>query len=261
MSEKDKNKDENNFLGDENRQGNFGTPENYFDSFSARLFSKLKADDELKDYPLLSAAGKVNPFAVPANYFMAKEELAAYPYLHSLKQNSFAAPAAYFEVLPARVNNTIVLQEELQPYATLQTIEKEKVFALPANYFDGFYASLRAVIAPTRVVPLYGRVLKKYRFAAAAAALLFVTLTIVLLNRRESPKGATGGCTTLACLSKKEILNSGVLQNMNEESIIEMIDEKALNDSLLIGKDGKKEKISAEDVSEEIDVNTLTEEL
>lgn len=267
MSKEDLNKDEQGFLGgdsfgagDEKNEGFLGTPDDYFESFSSRLFSKIKANDELKDFPMLLALEKSNPFAVPAGYFDAKEELLQYPLLNQLKQKNFATPAAYFETLPAAVANKIALSEELQSYKALSAAGKESVFATPDNYFEEFRQSLKEAVNPVKVVPLYARVVKQYKFAVAAAVLLIITLSIVLLNQ-DKPVAPANECTSIACLSKKEIISSGVLQNLSEESIIEMIDVSALTDSLTIRKDGAQEKISSDEVSGEIDINTLTEEL
>ncbi len=260
MSEKDKNKDEQGFSGDEKNKGNFGTPENYFESFSSRLFSKIKANDELKEYPLLSGLEKVNPFAVPAGYFEAREELLAYPVLRDLKQRNFMVPSNYFETLPALVANKIEVEQELKEYTLLASVEKGNTFAVPADYFENFYGSVKQVVAPARVISLFGRALKSYQFAAAAAVALLLTFAIILLNQRTEIQ-PVNECNTFACLSKSDILNSGVLQNVSEESLIEMIDMDALSDSLTFGTGDKKEKISTEELLNEIDVNTLTDEL
>lgn len=258
MSSTDKNKDGSGKSGDE---GNFGTPDNYFDSFSSRLFSKIKANDELKDYPLLSGLEKYNPFVVPAGYFEAKEELLAYPVLRDLKQRNFMVPSDYFETLPARAATKIEVEAELKEYTVLASVEKGYTFAVPADYFENFYSSVKTVVAPARVIPLFGRALKSYKFAAAAVVALLLTLTIILLNQKTEIQPLNAECNTLACLSKSDILNSGVLQNLSEENLIEMIGEETVSDSVLIGKGKIKEMISTEDVLNEIDVNTLTEEL
>ena len=260
MSKEDKNKDEQGFSGDENNEGFLGTPENYFESFGARLFGKIKADEELKEYPLLHALQKTNPFAVPEGYFETREELLQYPLLFELKKNNFSVPAFYFESLPAVVANKIELFEETKAYETLASLDKANGFVVPENYFEEFAAEVKQLVNPTKVVPLYSRVLKQYKFAVAAAVLLLVTLTIVLLNNNTKVAPDTD-CGTLACLSKKEIINSGIMQNISEETIIEMVDIKALSDSLSLKKNGKTDNVSLEEVSDNVDVNTLTEEL
>lgn len=260
MSEDNKNKDEQGKSSDELNKSNFGTPENYFESFSSRLFSKIKANEELKEYPLLSSLEKSNPFVVPAGYFEAKEELLQYPVLRDLKQRNFIVPADYFETLPARVANKIAVAEETEVCETLFAINKENVFTVPEKYFEEFAGNVKAVVNPAKVVPLYGRILKKYSFAVAAAILLLLTFTVILVNQKTEIQ-PNNECNTFACLSKTDILNSGVLRNVSEESLIDLVDIETLSDSLSFKKDGMTEKLSAEDISNEIDVNTLTEEL
>ena len=262
MSEEDKNKDEQSFSGDEKNEGFLGTPENYFDSFSARLFSRIKANEELKDYPLLSAAGRKNPFAVPADYFEMREELAQYPLLQLVKENAYTVPAGYFTTLPLEVANRIQLEGELNAYPALAAVEKHNEFVVPEDYFAEFAATLQETIHPPKVVPLYSRVLKQYKFAVAAAVALFLVMTLLLLNQQTGVTPQVNECKSFACLSKKDILNSGVIQNISEESLIDMIDINALSDSLSVKtKNGAEEKVDVEEVSDNIDVNTLTEEL
>ena len=259
MSEKDNNKDEQGFTGDEKNEGFLGTPENYFESFSARLFSKIRANDELKDYPLLGSLQKHNPFAVPPAYFEVQEELVQYPALRAFRQRSFATPAAYFEALPEAVAEKIAVHEELREFATLSAMNKQNAFALPEYYFADLAGNLKDVVNPAKVVPLFGRRMRKYSFAAAAALALLITLALLFKNEGGTVQPAD--CNTLACLSKKEIISSGVIQNISEESIIEMIDAEALNDSLQLRSGSKVEQVDMEEMSDNIDVNTLTEAL
>src|ERR1700757_4843510 len=112
MSKEDIYKDEDGFSGDEKGKDAFGVPENYFDSFSSRLFKKIETEDELKDYPLLSSIGKVNPFVVPQDYFELREELLQYPSLRDLKGVRFVTPAGYFDEVSANVLNKIEVAEE-----------------------------------------------------------------------------------------------------------------------------------------------------
>ncbi|HXB40203.1 MAG TPA: hypothetical protein VNZ49_06645 [Bacteroidia bacterium] len=260
MSKEDINKDENGFFGDEKNKDAFGTPENYFESFSSKLFSKIKANEELKDYPLLAAIEKNNPFALPAGYFELREELLQYTLLRDLRQNNFTLPANYFEKLPEAVFNKIEIGKEINVYEMLASVNRENVFTLPEKYFEEFAGGIKKVVNPAKVVPLYSRILKSYKFAAAAAVLLIVTISVVLLNQTATVQ-PNNECTTMACLSKKEIINSNYLQNVSEENIIEMIDVKSLSDSLSLKKNGKTEKVDMDEVSENVDVNTITEEL
>jgi hypothetical protein len=259
MSKEEINRDGEEFFGDEKGKDAFGMPENYFESFSSRLFKKIEADDELKDYPLLSSIGKVNPFAVPQDYFEVREELLQYPSLRDVKAVKFSVPANYFEELTARVLNKVELTEEIEMYKTLSSIEKQNAFVTPEKYFVQF--SVRTEEREAKVISIFASVKTSYKIAMAAAVALIVSLGILFYNQDVPSVQNDTDCHTLACLSKKEILNSNYIQNLSEENIIEMIDIKALSDSLSLKKNGKIQKIDADEVSEEVDVNTITDEL
>ncbi|MGZ3865138.1 MAG: hypothetical protein ACXVC6_15500 [Bacteroidia bacterium] len=260
MSKEDLNRDEQGFSGDEKKNNSFGLPENYFDSFSSRLFSKIEAEDELKDYPLLSSVGKVNPFAIPADYFELRDELSEYPSLRNLKAVNYTVPANYFETLTTSILNRIEVAEEVKAYTTLAALDKQNPFIVPEKYFEEFSPNIKG---ETKVISIFTRVKTTYKIAMAAAVALFVTLSVLYYNNTTATAlPVDTDCHTLACISKKEILNSTYLQTVSEENIIELIDVKALNDSLsLKEKNGKVEKVDVGEVSEEVDVNTLTEEL
>lgn len=266
MSEKDINKDGEGFSGDEKSKDFLGLPENYFESFSSRLFKKIEAEEELKQYPLLSSIGKNNPCAVPQAYFELREELLRYPSLATHKKVNFVTPLNYFEELPARTLNKVEVIEETNEYTTLSSIIKQNVFAIPEKYFEEFAVKIKSLTTEeAKVISILARVKTMrittgYKVVMAAAVALVISLSILLYNRDTGMQN-NNDCHTLACISKKEILNSSYIQNVSEENIIEMIDIKALSDSLSLKKNGKTEKIDAGDVSEEVDVNTITEEL
>jgi cell division protein FtsL len=259
MSKEDIYKDGDEFSGDEKGKDAFGVPENYFGSFGSRLFKKIEAEDELKDCPLLASIGKANPFAVPKDYFELREEVLQYPFLRDLKAVRFETPVGYFDEVTASVLNKIEVSEETKIYTALASIEKQNVFAVPVNYFEEFAARIENKTKEARVISIFARVKTTYKVAMAAAVALIVTLSI-LYNQTTQIQN-DNECHTLACISKKEILNSNYIQSVSEENIIEMIDIKTLSDSLSLKKNGKTQKIDADEVSEEVDVNTITDEL
>lgn len=260
MSEEDKNKDGQEFFGDEKNKGFLGVPENYFESFSSRLFKKIEAEDELKEYPLLSSVGRNNPFAIPADYFELREELLQYPFLRELKVMNFTVPENYFEGVTGRIMHAVEVSEELKEFAVLSSLEKQDVFAVPEKYFEEL--EIRTEKKEAKIISLFARTRTTYKAAMAAAVALIISLGILLYNKNTGDTvQPTGDCNTIACLSKKEILNSNYMQSVSEENIIEMIDVQALSDSLSLKKNGKTQKIDAEEISEEVDVNTITEEL
>ena len=252
MSEEDINKDNLNFS---DKGDNFSLPENYFDSFSSRLFKKIAGEEELKDYPLLTSLQKQNPFTVPANYFGLQEDLLQYPLLAENKKSAFTLPALYFDTLPDKVLNTIAINEEREAYPVLFSHKAKNIFATSENYFESFEVTSEK---ETKVVSLYKRITVVYR---AAAPIAFVIGLSVLFYKQQSKPLITNECTTFACLSKKDILTSGYVLHTSDDNIIDLIDEKSLSDSLLLQKDGKKQKIDVSDVSDNVDINTLTDNL
>jgi hypothetical protein len=48
---------------------------------------------------------------------------------------------------------------------------------------------------------------------------------------------------------------------VSDDNIIDLIDEKSLSDSLFLKKDGKTQKVDMSDVSDNVDINTLTDNL
>lgn len=250
MSEDNLNIDDLNFS---DKEDNFSLPENYFDSFSARLLKKIAADNELTDYPLLTSLQKKNPFAVPAGYFDLKEDLLPYPLLIENKTTSFTTPALYFDTLTERIIDSISIYEESEAHPLLYSHKKETVFAAPVNYFEEFKIETK-----TKVIPLYQRFKLPYKIAAAITLLISLSILFYI----NQPKTAIiNDCNTFACLDKKDILNSGYVLRISDDNIIDLIDEKQLSDSLFLKKDGKNQKVDMTDVSDNIDINTLTDNL
>jgi hypothetical protein len=282
MNEEDINKDTKNSEGEENH---FGLPQNYFDSFSARLFKKLAAEDELKEYPFLLSLQKNNPFTVPANYFESKEELFEYPILVYLKKNnpfvvpanyfenkeeileypllainkvnSFAVPDTYFNTLTERITHTISIQQEREVYPLLYSHNKQDIFTIPSTYFENFSVNTKP---QAKVVPLYKH-LNKLSYRVAAAVTLLIGLSVLFYTEQNKIVEKTNDCNTFACLDKKDILNSGYVLHASDDNIIDLIDENSLSDSLSFKKDGKTQKINVNDVSDNLDINTLTDNL
>jgi hypothetical protein len=58
----------------ENYRDNFGLPEGYFDSFNQRLLARIEQEEELKEFPVLSAIPKTQAFITPENYFDSIEQ-------------------------------------------------------------------------------------------------------------------------------------------------------------------------------------------
>ena len=250
MSKEDINNDNLNFS---NKGDNFSLPENYFDSFSSRLFKKIAEDEELKDYPVLTSLQKTNPFNTPVGYFELNEDLLQYPLLTENKTHGFTTPDFYFDTLSKKITHVISVEEEKKAYPLLYSYKQESIFETPQNYFEEF-----TVETKTKVVPLYQRF--KILHKIAAAVTLLISLGILFYTQQTKPI-INNDCNTFACLDKKDILNSGYVLHASDDNIIDLIDEKQLSDSLFLKKDGKTQKVDMTDVSDNVDINTLTDNL
>lgn len=250
MSEDNLKIDDLNFS---DKEDSFSLPENYFNSFSAKLFKKMVADNELNDYPLLTSLQKENPFAVPTDYFDLKEDLLSHLLLIENKTTSFTTPALYFDTLTERIIDSISIGEESEAHPLLYSHKKEIVFGTPVNYFEEFKIETK-----TNVIPLYQRFKLSYKIAAAITLLISLS---ILFYINQTKTVIVNDCNTFACLDKKDILNSGYVLRISDDNIIDLIDEKQLSDSLFLKKDGKKQKVDMTDISDNIDINTLTDNL
>ncbi len=86
-------------------------------------------------------------------------------------------------------------------------------------------------------------------------------MSVLFYTQQDNTVLKTNDCNTFACLDKKDILNSGYVLHASESTIIDLIDEDALSDSLSLKKNGKTQKINVNDVSDNVDINTLTDNL
>ena len=247
MNLEDLNNDNLNFS---DKEDGFSLPENYFDSFSSKLFKKIADDEELKDYPLLTYLYKTNPFITPVGYFEQAEDILQYPLLIENRTQPFITSTGYFDALSNNIINRISVEEEKITYPLLHSLKQKNTFAVPQQYFETFI-----VETDTKITPLYQRIKLSYKIAAAIT--LVIGLSVLFYTQKTKPV-IINDCNTFACLDKKDILSSGYVLHVNDDNIIDLIDEKQLSDSLFLQKDGKTQKVEMNDVSDNVDINTLT---
>jgi len=240
------------------KEDNFSLPENYFDSFSARLLKKMTSNNELNDYPLLTSLQKKNLFAVPVDYFDLKEDLFQYPLLIENKIEAFITPHLYFDVLSDKTNNVISLEEEKEVYSVLYSYKRINTFSTPVNYFEELSITFPSKNTIGWVVPLYQRIKLPYKVAATITLLISLSM-LFYINQTKSI--VVTDCNTFACLDKKDILNSSYVLHASDDNIIDLIDEKSLSDSLFLKKNGKTQKVDINAISDNVDINTLTDNL
>jgi hypothetical protein len=222
----------------------FGLPSDYFSSFEEKLKSRLGAENELSDFPLLSSIQKRQAFEVPANYFSeaqnsleCKTELAAYPELESLTKPIWTAlDEVYEKQLSQSLNYKIELAEELKPYATLYKLDKLNAFTVADTYFDTVAGRVKERIysgnaEQPSVWDQLWNVLFGGRTAWAFGLMLIIGLAFYFDKNTEVVKESSD-CKTLACLERDEILNNKAISNFDEEQLMEMVDVNSLGKQL-----------------------------
>lgn len=157
--------------------------------------NNLEHNDWKDEAPNLSRLPKVNPFAVPEQYFDSlSERISASVFVDDLKTNAGvygpSVPEGYFESLQADITAKIALEQLNLP--------KEDGFAVPAGYFEKLnHKILEQVEQPLATTPkvrkLWPNRMTKY---AAAACLALISGFAVYLNqdslfKSSAPQHAT----------------------------------------------------------------------
>lgn len=197
------------------KQG-FSTPSDYFATTSGNILNKLMWLEEHKAYPVLSASKGKTGFVVPDGYFegvSVKTEMLPYQTLYEVhgKNSHFVFPDQYFEQLPPAT-------------PVLYGIEKVNPFDVPAGYFQ---KSAERLKPKGRIVSLFPR-----RIQYSIAAILVICLGIWTFQALSDRMNAEKDCGTLACVDKKDILESHDLQTADEDRLYEIVNVKALEEKL-----------------------------
>jgi len=235
--------EEENFSFDKDKKNPFSMPDDYFNSFANKMKIKLELEEELKEFSVLASIPKQNTFALPQNYFAKAEiklehslELQSYAVLNTIKKPELKTEAQeYFELNTQKTVNAIEIVEELKPYATLYSLDKQKAFAIPADYFDAVadrvkekYYSLS--VEKTSVFQQVLAFIFKPKVALAYSLVLIIGVASFFYFNQTST--VIGDCQTLACLEKKELLNEKNSTQFTEDDLYEMIDVDALDKQL-----------------------------
>lgn len=257
-------------LPEKGEQGKaFGLPENYFSTFEDKLKKRLEAEEELKEYPLLSAIPKRIAYSVPGNYFESlelKTELQAYPQLQAVKKVEPSLGAAYLEESRERILHKIELMEELKDYALLYSLDKVNIFNVPAGYFDELPSVIkeRAYVPVKEAVSLIDKVIaviSGHKFSFAFGLVFLCSIGFYLYKANQSTRIITGDCKTMACLEKKELLNQQVLSRFNEDELMEMVDVNKLDQQIKAAIPKEDQKQEEEFLLEQVNTDQLIDEL
>ena len=243
MENNHNNFQEENFLSQWEKKNSFALPKGYFDSLSNRILNKIEHEQELATYKTLSENRKAT-FKVPKNYFETlastleyKYELSVFPELASTKKPVLKSlPENYFENLEKKVVDKLELEHELKEFSVLSSIPKKNAFKVAPAYFESKTEDVKEKIHSKQepsVVRQLIAVLFKPQMAIAASLILIVGISTIWYFNRKDSIILNGDCMTLACLEKNEILNEKNIQDFDDESLYEMVDESVLDQQLL----------------------------
>jgi hypothetical protein len=253
---------------DNNDQPSFGLPLDYFSSFEDKLRKKMDLEDELENYPSLSAIKKNNAFSVPLNYFQEslntieiKSELIEFTKLQSINpliQTNLEED--YLTQLKTSINYKIELVEELKEYKNLFAVNKENSFFVADNYFESLADSVKEKIHSKQLdrESILSKILELVfgkRMAFAFGLIAIFTLGIYFYKTTE-PVIESSDCKTLACLERQEILsNTKAISNFDDDQLMDLVDVNSLNKQLNTTKENSntktEEKLNLDSISEE----------
>ena len=235
---------EENFLSGTDKKNSFVLPKGYFDSVSARIMNKIEQEQELAEFKTL-AQNKQSKFTIPQNYFAnltntleSKYEASVFPILNKVAKPTLKSlPADYFETLNKKVQDKMELENELKEFSTLSSIPKKNNFKVVPDYFesktDSYEEKIHSVNNQrTGVVRQLVAALFRPQMAIAASLVLIVGISAIWYFNRKNSTVLNVDCLTLACLEKNEILNEKNIQDFDDESLYEMVDETVLDQQL-----------------------------
>lgn len=190
--------------------------------------NNLEHNEWMDEAPHLARLPKVNPFAVPDQYFEGlSDRISAAVFVDELKSKAGVfnaeAPEDYFENLPAEINTRIVLES--------LNLTKQDGYAVPEGYFEKLQASIVNKVdeeqaAQPKVKKLWTTGVAKY---AVAASLVLVSAFALYFNQ-DKLFGTGDPVTTTAAVAE-----DSSLWDIDEDVIIDQMEtgstEKVTNTS------------------------------
>ncbi len=180
--------------------------------------NNLEHNDWMDEAPHLSRLPKVNPFAVPDQYFEGlSDRISAAVFVDDLKLKAGLleeeVPEGYFENLSAEINSRILLES--------LNLKKQDGYAVPGGYFEKLHANILNKVteepapAKIKIKKLWLGSFAKY---AVAASLVLVSAFAVYFNQ-DRLFGVQNQVTTTAAVTE-----DSSLWDIEEEVIIEQIE-------------------------------------
>ncbi|MBS1917725.1 MAG: hypothetical protein JST87_15750 [Bacteroidetes bacterium] len=220
-----------------NHAGVFTVPENYFNTLSDKIISRIHAGfssekNELQGDTVTSQFSKNMPYSVPARYFesfaenvllriqaekagSADEELEILsPFLNRLdKKNLYSVPEGFFSELAGNMNSGMqaieFVNSELENLSPLMNSLKNKnVYETPAGYFNDFAGTVlnRIKQQPAIVISIYKK-RSWLKYAVAAAVIAFIATGSFLFLNKHTSSANEDPIQQLSQVSDQDMLN------------------------------------------------------
>lgn len=217
-----------------NPKEQFHVPKGYFEKSGLRLFNKIDCIEELKDFPLLSNLKKENVFVTPDEYFQKSAlqlELIEFEKLSGLsKLQVFDIPNHYFDQKAgAIIDELLPLNNVSKYYSELNQISKANVFETPPNYFDARKERILNTLKEKKSAKIFH--LSFGQASMAAAAILIISLGFWFYPEQEKIV-SPDDCDTLACIEKRELLQSKQIENLDDDELFELVNPAKLEQKL-----------------------------
>jgi hypothetical protein len=190
---------------DNERNGGFGLPPDYFDRLKEKVSARIARDEEMSAYPWLRDNDKTPPFSVPEGYFAASS-----------------------------------VRLELTDRRQLLNMRKD-VFSVPDNYFESSGGRLRERLHSQRRSG-NPRVLAFRRHATLAmAAVLLVTIFVAVYMFVFRP--VEKDCGTVACIDRKEIIHAAEIDELDADELTPAVNADKLGKLLARPRTSPEEDI------------------
>lgn len=198
-----------------NKSTKFGLPHDYFHKNTTSIVNKIEWLEEHKAFPLLNSTKNNAAFKIPENYFS---------------------------------KNTIKSELLITPF--LQEINKQNPFKTTENYFERNEVNLKI----NSIGILKNRQQKKHnslKISYAIAALLILTLGFFIYTTIFN-KNEFKNCGSLACIDKTELLKTNHLENIENDELYELVDQKKLEEKLKNKLDEKSIQLNKNNLDSDI---------
>lgn len=228
------------------RENPFAVPKDYFGTLAERIVARIELEEELQEFPLLSAISKPVLFETPENYFSALEnsleyqqELAAFEELQkaNLSVQKELKEEEYFEGLDQKIAERLSVADELKEHELLYAIDKKNNFALDPDYFETIADRVKEKkyaenYSKPSVFATFIAYIRRPKIAFAYSIALVMVAGLIWYNYQSQQIVPSGDCKTLACLEKKELLNEHTLNALDEENLYDIVDVEELDKQL-----------------------------